>query len=776
MYNSGESSRFIAFDKTGDFLTPGKSIEIENQNIHGLLDAEMLVVYPKEFEESALEFAKYRDKHSGIKTYAVELQKIFNEFSCGKWDPTAIRDFARMLKVKNDKFNYLLLFGDGSFDARGRMRKTDNLIPVYETKKSLDPINSFPSDDYFGLLSYGEGKNILSGKVDIAIGRFPVRNEEQAKIIVQKIKDYETDINHYGDWINNITLSADDVDADWDTTHFFGAEKIKTNISKKYPIFNINKIYLDSYIQENNAGGQRYPDATRAINLSFYSGHLMFVYVGHGGPKGLAQERVLQTNDILNWDNKNKLPLLITATCSFTGFDDPKYNTAGEIAFLKKKGGVIGLFSTVRAVYSTSNDKLMESTFNAFFKDDKSKHLPIGEIIKISKNNTGSSVVNKRKFLLFGDPSLSMKFPKYKVITKSINNRLIDSTAIIDTLSALKKVVVKGYISDNSGKIMHDFNGKINVTLFDKPANRMTNKNDDQGSKFKFTIQKAVLFKGVAQVNNGEFEISFILPKDINYQYGRGKLSYYAIDDKLQQAAGYYTGFSIGGTSGSVVTDKEGPEIELYMNDTGFAYGGITNSSPILLGFLSDENGINISSSSIGHELSGEMDKDIDEKFILNDFYKSDVNSYQKGSFRYPLSNLKPGKHIIKVIAYDIFNNKSEKLIEFVVLDKSKKELSHVLNYPNPFTTQTSFRFEHDLADSDLDIIINIFTLSGKVVKTIKHSTFSPGFEISDISWDGTDDYGSKLATGIYLYKIKVFSQEYNITKESKFEKLVILK
>ncbi len=776
VYDSGESSRFIAFDKTGDFLTPGKSTEIENQNIHGILDAEMLVVYPKEFEKSALEFATYREEHSGIKTYAIELQKVFNEFSCGKWDPTAIRDFARMLKVKNDKFNYLLLFGDGSFDARGRMRKTDNFIPVYETKKSLDPIFSFPSDDYFGLLSYGEGTNRLSGKVDIAIGRFPVRNIEQAKIFVQKIKDYETDINQYGDWVNNITLSADDIDASWDSTHFFGAEKINTNISKKYPVFNINKIYLDSYIQENNAGGQRYPDATKAINLSFYSGHLMFVYVGHGGPKGLAQERVLQTNDILNWENKNKLPLLITATCSFTGFDDPKYNTAGEIAFLKKKGGVIGLFSTVRAVYSSSNDKLMKSTFDAFFKDDESKHLPIGEIIKLSKNTTSSSVENKRKFLLFGDPSLSMKFPKYKVVTQSINNIPVDSTDIIDTLSALDKVTIKGYIADNSGKIKNDFNGKINVTLYDKPSERMTNNNDHQASKYKFTIQKNILFKGLAKVNNGEFEISFILPKDINYQYGRGKLSYYAIDDKLEQAAGYYTGFSIGGTSGNVVVDKEGPEIDLYMNDIGFAYGGITNSSPVLLGYLSDESGINISSSSIGHELSGEMDKDIDDKFILNDFYKSDVNSYKKGSFRYPLSKLKPGKHTIKVTAYDIFNNKSEKLIEFVVLDKSKTELSHVLNYPNPFTTQTNFRFEHDLADSDLDIIINIFTLSGKVVKTIKYSTFSPGFEISDISWDGTDDYGSKLANGIYLYKIKVFSQEYNITKESKFEKLVILK
>jgi len=437
---------------------------------------------------------------------------------------------------------------------------------------------------------------------------------------------------------------------------------------------------------------------------------------------------------------------------------------------------VIGLFSTVRAVYSSSNDSLMKSTFDEFFKNNKSKHLPIGKIIKLSKNTTTSGVVNKRKFLLFGDPSLSLKFPKYNVVTKSINQKPVTGTDIVDTLSALEKITIEGFIADTTGAIISDYNGKINVTLFDKPSNRTTNNNDGQGSKLKFKIQKDVLFKGVAKVDNGNFSITFILPKDINYQYGIGKISYYAINQDLKQAAGFFKGIVIGGTAKNTITDNEGPDIELYMNDRGFAYGGITNSSPVLLGFLSDESGINVSNSSIGHELSGEMDKNIDEKLILNDFYKSDVNSYQKGSFEYPLSELEPGKHTIKVQAWDIFNNKSEKTIEFLVVDKSKKDLSHVLNYPNPFTTQTNFRFEHDLADSELDVIINIFTLSGKVVKTIKYNTFSPGFEVSDIFWDGTDDYGSKLANGIYLYKIKVFSTEYNITKESKFEKLVILK
>ncbi len=777
-YHTSESNKFAVFSLQTDFLTPGNYKKIENQNLHAIDDADMLIVYPIEFEDAAVKLAEYRAEHNNFKVYAVELQKIFNEFSSGKYDPTAIRDFVRMLKAKNDKFMYLLLFGDGSFDARGITRSTDNFIPVYETKRSLDPIDSYPSDDYFGLISYGEGNN-LSGNLDISIGRIPVRTSDQADIFVNKIINYETNREYYGAWKNNITLSADDVDVDSDLIHIRGAESIYYNILNKYPVFNINKIYLDAYIQENNTGGQRYPEANKAINSSVFNGELMFVYVGHGGPKGLAQERVLQKDDINSWNNKTKLPLLITATCSFTGFDDPKVNTAGEVAFLKEKGGVIGLFSTVRAVYSSSNDALMKSTFNAFFSPESNRFLPLGDIIRIAKNNT-SGVDNKRKFLLFGDPSMNLNFPKYSVKTTKINNKIvINDSTIIDTLSALEEVNIEGMIVDKNNEQVSNFNGEIDVTLFDKPKKLKTFANDSEGRenlRKEFYLQKNILFKGTAKVENGRFNINFILPKDINYKYGQGKISYYAIADNLEQAAGYNDNISIGGTANNLITDKEGPEIQLYMNDMDFAYGGITDRNPVLLGFLQDNSGINITGIGIGHELSAEMDNNTGNKIILNEFYESELNNFRKGSFRYPLSKLEPGRHLIKVEAWDILNNRSEKIIEFTVVDGNSDKLRHVLNYPNPFSSVTNFRFEHDLPDQELDIAVNIYSMSGKIVKSISRSKISPGYQISDISWDGTDDYGNKLANGIYIYKIKVFSPEYNISRESKFEKLVILR
>jgi hypothetical protein len=777
-YKNNSKTLFIAFSSDRPFPVPGKSEKIQNQDLHSLNDADMLIVYHKDFEKPASDLAKYREEANKIKVYAIDQVEIFNEFACGKKDPTAIRDFVRMLKIKNNSFGYLLLFGDGSYDQRGIVTNNDNFISVYETPGSLDPINSFPTDDYFGMISLGDGVN-LSGDLDISVGRFPVRTLKQAENSVQKLIDYETNQEYYGDWINNFTFAADDEDEGYDSAHFFGAEKISSGLKEIYPTANINKIYLDAYNQEQNAGGQRYPDVNNEINTNFFKGMFMFIYFGHGGPKGLAQERILQTEDIISWNNKTKLPLLLTATCSFTGFDDPAINTAGEETFLKEKGGVISLITTVRAVYSSSNDALVKSIFDAIFANETSRYLPAGDILRLAKNKLTYDTNNKRKFLLFGDPYMRLKFPQYKVKTNEVNGKsAVNSGTIVDTLSAMESTIIKGEITDNADKFISDFNGKVYLTIYDKVQKLKTKANDhpnQENFKREFELQKNILFKGLAEVKNGKFELSFILPKDINYKYGNGKISYYAIDGDLKQAAGYFTNIIIGGTADNLISDNNGPEIELFMNDKGFASGGITNSEPVLLGFLEDESGINITGMSIGHDLSAEL-SNYDNKIILNDFYESELNNYKKGSFKFPLSKLDPGKYSVIVEAWDIFNNKSVRTLDFVVIDNTDQTLKHVLNFPNPFTTRTNFRFEHDLPDNNLDIVINIFSMSGKLVKTIERNAFTTGFQVADIEWDGADDFGTKLANGVYVFKVKVFSKEYNIMRESKFEKLVIIR
>ncbi len=778
-YNSKKAFRFVCFSNSIEFKTPAGYEKIENQNLHGIRDAEMLVVYHSEFEEAAKTFTEHRQNYSDIKVYPIEISKIYNEFSTGKKDPTAIRDFARMLYETNPKFKYVLLIGDGSYDFRGINTEKDDFIPVYESKSSLDPVDSYPSDDYFGLLTLGEGEgDSLMGKLDVGIGRFPVRTAKQANIFVKKLIDYETNPDYLGDWQNNITLCADDEDGN---NHFRGAEKIYHNIKNKYRTLNFNKIYLDAFEQENNAGGDRYPDVNTAINSGFYKGQLIFNYVGHGSPKGLAQERILLKDDINSWNNVTKLPLLITATCSFMGFDDPAINTAGEEAFLKEKGGVIGLFSTVRAVYSASNDLLMKWVYNTIFDSSESKFLPLGDIIRIAKNKMSNSK-NKRKFLLFGDPSLRLKFPSYKIYTEKINNiaTKIDSSnvdtinTIVDTINALEKVEISGYIGDNQNNIINDFNGNMYVTIFDKADTLKTLGNDPKSHVAKFISQNSILFKGSTRVTNGKFTISFIIPKDINYNYGRGKISYYAVDENQRLAGGRFDGIVIGGTAPKAIADNKSPIIKLFMNDTLFINGGITSYNPVLLGFIEDESGINVSNFNIGHNLNAILDEKNENKFILNNFYHTEVDDYTKGTFRYPLYDLKPGKHSITVEAWDILNNREEAKIEFIVVEKNRTDLVNVFNYPNPFSDNTTFSFEYDLEDIDIDINIEIYSLNGKLVKTINRNEYSTGFRSNNITWDGTNNIGSKVSTGIYLYKIKVFDKEHNIRKESKFEKLVI--
>ncbi len=772
--STNEVKRFIAFKNSG-YLSATAVGKIENQNIHGLDNIDFVIIYHPNFESDAIRLAEHRREHDDMDVTAVNVEKIYNEFSSGKVDPTAIRDFARMLYNRNTKFKSLLLFGDGSYDYKTLMPGLDNqsFIPVYETRESIDPIGSFPTDDYFGLLDVFEGDD-LKGMLDIGVGRITVRTQEEAQNVVDKIIHYDTNPNTLGEWRVNLGFTADDED---NNIHINQAEDIATGVQAAHELFNQKKVYFDAYLQEATPGGQRFPDANAALNNNIFKGMLALNYLGHGGSKGWAQERVLQINDIISWDNYDAMTLLVTATCSFTGYDDPGLTSAGELAFLNKNGGAIGLYSTVRAVYSFENKRLTESVYDNIFTRDNGKYLNLGETLRRAKNQNwlDTARINARKFTLIGDPSMTLAIPEFNIVTTEINDADFNPSNP-DTIRALQKVSIKGFVSNPDGSKKTDFNGIVFPTIFDKESNLETIANDEKSFKRQFGAYKNILFKGAATVSNGDFSFEFVVPKDINYEFGKGKISYYATDGVSEDAAGFTTDIIIGGTDPNAVADDNGPEIQLFMNDENFVFGGTTDANPILLVNLKDDFGINISGTSIGHDLTGELDDDSQQSFIMNEFYEANVDDFTSGTARYPLKDLSPGLHKIKVKAWDVSNNVSEAIIEFRVLDDSNNGLNRVLNYPNPFTTNTCFQFEHDLAGSQLDILVHIYTLSGKLVKTIKNSQLSQGYRIDNLKWDGRDDFGSKLGKGIYLYKIKVYSPELNQRRESNFEKLAILK
>jgi hypothetical protein len=779
--NTNSLKEFVAFSPSANLFTPEAIGKVANQNIHGIAEANMVILYPQEFEAAAQRLARHRENHSGLQVELVLIDQLYNEFSSGRLDPTAIRDFVKMLYDRTANFEYLLLLGDGSFDFRDRYELGGNFIPVYETE-SFNPIYAYPTDDYFGLLepsTQTRPGDPLSGDMSISIGRLPAQSPEQADVLVEKIINYETNPQVFRDWRNKIAFVGDDED---NMVHTDQADEIAEKLSRLYPDLNIDKIYIDAFPQESTPGGTRFPAATDAINQSIFKGLLSMTYVGHGGTKGWAQERVLNISDILSWNNQNQLPLLITATCSFAGYDDPAFTSAGEEAILNPRGGALALFTTVRAVFSDYNKELTDKVMEVVFDRSSGRVLTLGEAMKETKNSfTGSFlIINSRKFGLLGDPAAKLGIPEYRVVTEKINGQAVDSS--VDTLRALQKVTIEGIVADGNGQILENFNGILYPTVFDKEVSFKTLGQDSRSYPYEFDLQKNILFKGRASVSNGRFSFSFVIPRDINYELGIGKISYYAADEnQMVDGAGSFLNIAIGGTDPNALQDNEGPEVGVYMNTEDFAFGGITDQKPTLLVKLNDDNGINVVGNSIGHDLEGVLDNNTQNTYLLNDFYESDLDDFTKGQVRYPLSDLEEGRHEIRVKAWDIANNSSEGYTEFVVASSENIALEHVLNYPNPFTDYTCFQFDHNLANQELDILINIYTVSGRLVKTLEATILSDGAIRRDdcVEWDGKDDYGDQLARGVYLYRVEVRTSNTGtttLTGESEFEKLVILK
>ena len=768
---------FVAFYDNAAFPKPETVAgKIAAQNLHGIQNVHMAIVYHPDFEAQAAQLAEHRRTFSGLDVALVNVDQLYNEFSSGGKDPTAIRDFARMLLERNpDKFEYLLLFGDGSFDPRNNTASTDNkdFVPVFETAESFDPIRAYPSDDYFGLLSPDESGS-LGGKLDIAVGRLTTGTAADAQAIVDKIIAYDKDPATLGDWHLRNVFIADDEDGN---PHINQADDLATKTANTEKWFNIEKIYFDAYQQVATSGGQRYPDAKAAINSNIFKGNLVTQYIGHGGPRGWAQERVIDNNDIAGWDNPNRYPLIITATCSFGGYDDYKTLTGGEQTLIKPKSGAIALFTTVRAVFISGNEKLTDAVQNVLFRRINGQYRSIGDILKDAKNNLTSEVENARRFTLLGDPAMFLAMPEYRVFTTKINGQDV-AAGQPDTLKTLMPVTLEGMVTDTLGNLLGNFNGKVYVSVYDKAQTLQTLGQDPGSIVRSFTVQRNIIFKGSATVSGGRFTIDFIVPKDINYAYGKGKISYYAENGTPLDAAGADDNIVIGGNA-NLVQDDQPPLVQPFLNTDAFVFGGITDSDPKVLVKCSDDFGMNVSGVSLGHDLTAVLDGNVLETIVLNDFYESEQDNFRKGKAIYPLRNLAPGRHTLRVKGWDIANNSGEGYTEFVVAENGKAALDHVLNYPNPFTTNTYFQFEHNLAGQVLDVQVSIFTVSGKLVKTIIHTAPADGYRVADIAWDGKDDYGDQLARGVYLYRVRVRGTALNgaqATAESDFEKLVILK
>ncbi len=781
----GEIRKYIAIDPA-DYFTPLKENQskIANQNLKGTLfknaqnsfqDIDYIIVAPKFLVSQAEKLANFHRSYSNLNTKVIALEDIYQEFSSGKQDIAAIRNCIRYIyenaSSPEKKIKYVNLFGDASFDYKNRIPNNTNIVPIYHSLNSnTTGESSFASDDFYGLMDSDEG-NIVSffGGIDIAVGRMLVSDNAQAGEMVNKVLEYH-DTKSYGNWRNNFVLVSDDADQTSDASLQSRQNSLADVIATQKPFFNIDKIILDSYTQEASAGGSRYPKARSDFFDAFEKGALVFNYLGHGGEDGLASERIWEKSDGQNLNNQYKYPLFITITCEFSRFDDPTRPTAGEYTYWNPKGGAISMLTTIRSIGQFNAENFNDSLSKNLFAYGSNQYTTIAEALRVSKNENPSSSSNVIFYI--GDPALMLAIPKPRINLTKVNDIAISQP--IPDLKSLSKIKITGEITDENNNLLNNYNGELATAIFDKLITSSTLNNDGFSPPMSFKTLGETIFRGNATVTNGQFEFSFVVPRDIRIQVDYGKISFYSKKNQLfENQSGFSNVIKIGGINENAPQDNISPKVKLYMNDETFVSGGITNSSPFLVALLEDENGIN-TASGIGHDIVAILDGDVSNPYILNDYYQTKLDDYTNGNLRFPLRNLSAGMHTISFTAWDVYNNPVTSEIQFVVVGDESLTLTHVLNYPNPFSTYTQFWFSHNRPYEPLDVQVQVMTITGKVVWTKNQIITTEGFLSREITWDGKDDFGDRIGKGVYIYKLTVKSNLTN-KKAEKFEKLVIL-
>ena len=786
----GLASKYIAFSRS-DLLLPvaNSSVVLANQNLknnvfvsnnNDLENVDYLIVTSEEMLIQANRLADINRNVNNLNVKVVDLKTIYNEFNSSNPDISAIRNFVKYVYDNSEgNLKYLCLFGDASYDYKDRIANNTNIVPSWHSLSSFSLSSSFISDDFFGMMDFNEGTMSSSDKLDIAVGRILADTPQRAKDLVDKIESYYSE-ESFGSWRNNTIVIADDVDESWEDIIQSTSDSLATIIEINKPSINIKKIYADAYVQESTSGGERYPEVNNAIVEGIEVGALVVNYFGHGGEDGIARERIFDKIDATELLNKNKLNCFVSVTCEFTKFDNPNRETAGEFLYWNKNGGAVGLITTTRQIFVSVGVDFNITLQQYLFNLNSNTTYSMAEALRLTKNDPEiSNIIQRRLVFFIGDPAMKLAFPDPNIKITSVND--IPVNDLNEPLKALSLVNIKGQVEGIGGEVLNNYNGELTSTVFDKNISRSTLANDNiyQNNEpiiLDFTTLGETIFKGKASISNGLFEFNFVVPRDIGMAVDNGKFSLYAENANQDvDNSGNEMSILIGGINENAENDNTGPDINLYMNDESFIDGGITNENPFLIVKLFDENGIN-TSSGIGHDITAVLDGDNSNTFQLNDYYEAALDDYQNGSIKYPLRDLEPGLHTINFKAWDVFNNSSSGEIQFLVNDQNDNlVISNVLNYPNPFVNYTEFWFNHNSSDV-LDVLIQIFTVSGKLVKTISQQTnLSGSSSLSrDLIWDGRDEYGDRLAKGVYVYKLKVRSLQTN-KKTQKIQKLVIL-
>lgn len=766
----------------GTFPVPDLMYRITNQDHHAETPVDMVIIIPttQKLLAQAQRLKQMHETYDSMTVRIVPADELFNEFSSGTPDANAYRRYMKMLydraESEADMPRYLLLMGDAAWDNRmvtsdWRTTSPDDFLLCYESDNSFSETYSYVSDDYFCMLDDGEGGNLTNtDRADVGVGRLSARTAEEAQIMVDKIIDYRTN-THAGDWQNILCFLGDDGN---NNVHMREADAAATKaVESNFTGYNIKKIYWDAYTRSVTSTGFRYSDVEQLVKQQMQNGALVIDYCGHGAPYSISHERVLIRQDF-ETQTSLRLPVWITASCDIMPFDTQEENI-GETAMLNSHGGCVAFFGTTRTVFTGANED-MNCAFLKYLLDTDSngRRYTMGDAVRLAKNQlralrSESYPINKLHYSLLGDPALTLAIPTGTIVVDSINGQ--PATNGVVNLSAGMPVTVRGHVVDAP-----DFNGVVTLTVKNERQliTCKLNNTEDDGAQTPFTYydRPTTLYSGSDSVRSGVFNITFILPRDISYSEYNGLMTLYAVDNtKTRTAHGQNGNFNVA-TAVDGGTDGVGPSIYCYLNSSSFTNGGAVNTTPYFYAQLTDKDGINATGSGVGHDMELVIDGLQSRTYILNDRFQYDFGNYQSGSVGYTLPELEPGEHQLQFRAWDVFNNSSVAELKFTVVRGLRPQCFSVDCTRNPATTGTTFIINHDRAGSEMNVELEVFDTSGRLLWHSAETGVSTDNTYT-LDWNLTTDAGRRLQTGVYLYRVLISTD--GSRKSSQAQKLIVI-
>lgn len=738
--------QYIAFGN-GSHLSPSGVTKIANQNLHGATAADLVVVTNQSFLTQAQRIASLHAILDGLETLVVTDQQVYNEFSYGKQDPMALRALLRHMRNQypDREPRYMLIFGKATYDQRNLTGHNLPTVVTYETAFSYDDDGvSYCSDDIMGYLDDNE-RGTSSESLDVSVGRLPAKSEAEATFLVDKIEGYMTrrdlgnDANH-GGWRNVVALLSDDADPSrpGDTLFVHSSEATAKKIGEQYPTINVDRLYADAYPQQNNAIGSFYPELKNALSRRLNNGCLLMNYIGHGTVHYIGTERFIEPSDIAGYTNKGRQPLLVTSTCSY-GYHDLIDEICGAEAFMLAEGGAIGIVSAARPI---SHVERFNTDVILFALDTANT---IGDALRMAKNRTAVNPC----ISLIGDPALHLSVPRNVVTVTNIDGHDVD-TAVCDTATVLSQVTIRGEIHNTEGELVNDFDGTLYPIVYDRETPSKTLANDNPGTEVAFTQQKNVLYRGSVPVVGGQFEYSFIVPRDVVYQYAPGKLSHYAVSG-YEHAAGSYQRLYFGGLNETVEIRETRPEIMLYLGDENFHNGGLTDEAPLLVAHLFDSVGINAFGSGLGHDITATLDNNGGGMIVLNDFYDANIEDPRHGTVRYPMSGLTTGSHTLTLKAWNIWGYSNTATISFRVRGADTTSFEALTVAPNPAKDYATFRYETNNTADITSAVLQVYSPQGGLMLSINPTVNASSYVVGPVRWNL-----SQVSPGMYLARMLV--------------------